>query len=51
MMGKHGAHLYGTARAAVVVLSCMLSFCQVLLTGNICDSGMRCTQCSHSVLP
>lgn len=50
-MGKHGAHLHNITKAAVVMVSYMLSFCQVLLRGDIYDLGMHCTQCFHSVLP
>lgn len=51
MMGKHGAHLYNITEAAVVVVSCMLSFCKVLLRGSIYGLGMHCTECFHSVSP
>lgn len=50
-MGRHGAHLYDITKAAVVMLSFMLSFCQVLLRSNIYDSDVHGTQCFHSVLP
>jgi len=46
-MRKHGANLYNISKAAVVVVSCVLSFCEVLLRGNIYGSDMRCTQLIH----
>lgn len=46
-MRKYGANLYNITKAAVVVVSCVLSFYNVLLRNNIYDSDMYCTQLIH----